>query len=89
MTAANRVPGIFQTREFATAGGLISYGPSLAESYRTAGTYVGRILKGENPASLPVQESTEFDLVVNRKAAKAIGLDVPTTLLLRAREVIE
>ena len=85
----NKVPSIFQTHEFAAAGGLLGYDPSLAELYRKAGTYVGRILKGENPGTLPVQESTEFDLVVNRKAAKAIGLSVPTSLLLLAREVIE
>jgi putative ABC transport system substrate-binding protein len=83
------IPSIFQTREFVSAGGLISYGPSLVESYRTAGTYTGRILKGESPANLPVQESTKFDLIINLKTAKALGLNVSRDFLLRADEVIE
>jgi putative tryptophan/tyrosine transport system substrate-binding protein len=89
LAARSGVPGIFQTREFAAAGGLISYGPNLAESYRTAGTYTGRLLKGEAPATLPVQQSTKFDLVVNLKTAKALGLAVPSSLLATADEVIE
>jgi putative ABC transport system substrate-binding protein len=89
LAARSGVPGIFQTREFAAAGGLTSYGPNLAASYYTAGTYVGRILKGEAPATLPVQQSTKFDLVINLKAAKALGLSIPQALLATADEVIE
>jgi putative ABC transport system substrate-binding protein len=89
LTLRQRVPAIYAYREFAMAGGLISYGGSLAESYRAVGNQVGRILRGEKPADLPVQQVTKVQLVLNLKTAGAFGVAVPLPLLGRADEVIE
>jgi ABC-type uncharacterized transport system substrate-binding protein len=89
LATRHRLPAVYPYRYFATAGGLISYGPDSVDQYRRAASYVDRILKGEKPANLPVQAPTKYELAINLKTAKALGLDVPAMLLARADEVIE
>ena len=87
--AKNRLPAMYSLKEYMDAGGLMMYGPNVADMYRRSAAFVDKILKGAKPADLPVEQPTKFELVINVKAAKALGLTIPPSLLLRADEVIE
>jgi putative ABC transport system substrate-binding protein len=89
LTVRHGIPAVYQRHEFATAGGLVSYGTNIADTHRLVGIYTGRVLKGEKPADLPVQQATKVELYINLKTAKALGITVPISLLGRANEVVE
>jgi ABC-type uncharacterized transport system substrate-binding protein len=89
LTGRNRIPAAFGTREFVEAGGLMSYGPSLIEAYRQAGVYVGDILQGQDPSQMPIQHPLQFELAINRKTARTLGLEPPPALLAVAEQILE
>jgi putative tryptophan/tyrosine transport system substrate-binding protein len=89
LASRHKLPAVYISRAFVAAGGLISYGPNFDDQYRGAAAYVDRILRGEKPADLPVQAPSKYELIINLKTAKALGLTVPTSLLARADEIIE
>jgi len=89
LTERSKLPAVYELRQLVAAGGLMSYGTNVPEVYRQIGVYAGRVLKGEKPADLPVLEPTKFDMAINLRTAKAQGIDMPTSILLRANEVIE
>ena len=89
LAAKHQLPALYPTRDYAESGGLIAYGPHTPDLYRRAATYVDKILKGAKPGALPVEQPSKFELVINLKTAKALGLTIPQSLLLRADEVIQ
>ena len=89
LAAQHKLPAVYQERNYVTAGGLISYGPNFVDQFRLAASYVDRILKGEKPAEMPVQAPTKYEIVINLKTAKSLGLTLPPAVLARADEVLE